>query len=248
MSAKAYQEQLQRWQEEANTRLTRLLNNCTYHCVEIEKIPSAEQRKAQRVISLLLQDLYPLVPPVDEIDKMRSGHLTGKKIVGWTAKQIFIEDNLSQQTLPDRSYSTVIDQIFVKLWGLLKKTSDKYIVQEPTNEKIRAAWDKISEITDLEGLPQNIFGLETIWQVLSGPPFGYSEYNFTMLLAGWLAIHRKEVSLRGYIELGSKKLNMTLKTQSLKDWGNTDILQNPTAFVDDWIIKQKSKLIRRQQA
>ena len=185
---------------------------------------------------------------MDEIDKMRSGHLTGKKIVGWTAKQIFIEDNLSQQTLPDRSYSTVIDQIFVKLWGLFKKTSDKYIVQEPTDEKIRAAWDKISEITDLEGLPQNIFGLETIWQVLSAPPFGYSEYNFTMLLAGWLAIHRKEVSLRGYIELGSKRLNMTLKTQSLKDWGNTDILQNPNAFVEDWIIKQKSKLIRRQQA
>lgn len=248
LSAKAYQEQLQRWQEEANTRLTRLLNNCNYHCVEIEKIPSAEQRKAQRVISLLLQDLYPFVPPVDEIDKMRSGHLTGKKIVGWTAKQIFIEDNLSQQTLPDRSYSTVIDQIFVKLWGLFKKTSDKYIVQEPTDEKIRAAWDKISEITDLEGLPQNIFGLETIWQVLSAPPFGYSEYNFTMLLAGWLAIHRKEVSLRGYIELGSKRLNMTLKTQSLKDWGNSDILQNPNAFVDDWIVKQKSKLIRRQQA
>ncbi|MEH1923401.1 hypothetical protein [Nostoc sp.] len=248
LSGKAYQEQLQRWQEEANTRLTRLLNNCTYHCVEIEKIPSAEQHKAQRVISLLLQDLYPFVPPVDKIDKMRSGHPTGKKIVGWTAKQIFIEDNLSQQTLPDRSYSTVIDQIFVKLWGLFKKTSDKYIVQEPTDEKIRAAWDKISEITDLEGLPQNTFGLEKIWQVLSAPPFGYSEYNFTMLLAGWLAIHRKEVSLRGYIELGSKKLNMTLKTQSLKDWGNTDILQNPTAFVEDWIIKQKSKLIRRQQA
>ncbi|MEH2235960.1 hypothetical protein [Nostoc sp.] len=244
---KAYQEQLERWQKEANTRLTRLLNNCTYHCVGIDTIPSAEQHKAQRVISVLLEDLYTFVPPVDEMDKMRSGHPTGKKIIAWIAKQIFIKDNFSEQTF-DRSYSTVIDQIFVKLWGLLKKTSDKYIVQEPTNEQIRAAWHKISEITDLEGLPQNTFGLETIWQVLSAPPFGYSEYNFTMLLAGWLAIHRKEVSLRGYIELGSKKLNMTLKTQSLKDWGNTDILQNPTAFVDDWIIKQKSKLIRRQQA
>ncbi|MEH2178489.1 hypothetical protein [Nostoc sp.] len=244
----AYKQLLQRWQEEINTRLKRLLNDCTYHCVGIDKIPSAEQRKAQRVISVLLQDLYSFVPPVDEIDKMRSGHLTGKKIVGWTAKQIFIEDNLSQQTLPDRSYSTVIDQIFVKLWGLFKKTSDKYIVQEPTHEKIRAAWDEISEMTDLEGLPQKVIDLDKIWQVLSTPPFGYSEYNFTILLAGWLAIHRKEVSLKGYIELSSKRLNVTLKTQSLKDWGNTDILQNPTAFVDDWIVKQKSKLIRRQQA
>ena len=246
---KAYQEQLQRWQEEASIRLTRLLNNCTYYCVGIEKIPPTEQHKTERVISVLLQNLYPFVPPVDEIDKMRSGHLTGKKIVGWTAKQIFIEDNISQQTLQDQSYRTVLDQIFVKLWGLFKKTSDKYIVQEPTHEKIRAAWDKISEITDLEGLPQKIVGLETIWQELSAPPFGYSEYNFTMLLAGWLAIHRKEVCLRGRVKLTTKKGEIVpLQDKSVQDWGNTDILQNPTAFVGDWIFKQKSKLIRRQQA
>ncbi|MEH1984220.1 hypothetical protein [Nostoc sp.] len=246
---KAYQEQLQRWQEEASIRLTRLLNNCTYYCVGIEKIPPTEQHKIERVISLLLQNLYPFVPPVDKIDKMRSDHQTGKRIVGWTAKQIFIEDNISQQTLQDQSYRTVLDQIFVKLWGLFKKTSDKYIVQEPTHEKIRAAWDKISEITDLEGLPQKIFGLETIWQVLSAPPFGYSEYNFTMLLAGWLAIHRKEVCLRGRIKLTTKKGEFVpSQDKSLQNWGNTDILQNPNAFVDDWIVKQKSKLIRRQQA
>ncbi|MEH2197605.1 hypothetical protein [Nostoc sp.] len=244
---KVYQEQLQRWQEEANTRLTRLLNNCTYHCVGIEKISSAEQHKAQRVISVLLQDLYPFVPPVDQIDKMRSDHQTGRKIVRWTATQIFIENTI-KQTLQDQSYRTFIDQIFVNLWGLFKKTSDKYIVQEPTHEKIRAAWDKISEITDLEGLPQKIFGLETIWQILSAPPFGYSEYNFTMLLAGWLAIHRKEVSLRGRIKLTAKKgESVPIESKSVQNWGNTDILQNPTAFVDDWIVKQKSKLIRRKQ-
>ncbi|MEH2205992.1 MAG: hypothetical protein V7K53_18250 [Nostoc sp.] len=248
LSGKAYQEQLQRWQEEANTRLTRLFNNCTYYCVEIEKIPSAEQHKAQRVISVLLQELYPFVPPVDKIEKMRSDHPTGKKIVRWTATQIFIENSFSQN-LPDGSFVGVIDQIFVKLWGLFKKTSDKYIVQEPTNEKIRAAWDKISEITDLEGLPQKIFSLETIWQVLSAPPFGYSEYNFTMLLAGWLAIHRKEISLKGRIKLTTKKFeSVSIEAKSVQNWGSTDILQNPTAFVEEWIVKQKSKLIRRQQA
>ena len=245
---KAYEEQLQRWQGEVQTRLETLLNNCTYYCVGIEKLPTAEQSKPQRVISELLKDLYPFVPPVDGIDKMRSDHQTGKKIVGWTAKQIFIEDNISQQTLPDRSYGTVIDQIFVKLWGLFKKTSDKYIVQEPTDEKIRAAWDKISQITDLKGLAQKIVDLETIWQVLSAPPFGYSEYNFTMLLAGWLAIHRKEVVLRGRIKLTTKKGEFVpSQDKSLQNWGSTNILENPIAFVDDWIVKQKSKLIRRQQ-
>ncbi|WP_044500364.1 hypothetical protein [Nostoc sp. PCC 7107] len=245
---KAYQEQLQRWQKEARIRLTRLLDNCTYYCEGIDKLPSTEQRKEQRVISVLLQDLYPFVPPIDEIDKMRSDHQTGKKIVRWTAKQMFIDNNIGQQTLEDQSYRTVIDQIFVKLWGLFKKTSDKYIVQEPNNEKIGVAWDKISEITDLQGSLQKSVDLEEIWNVLSVPPFGYSEYNFTMLLAGWLAIHRKEVSLRGRIKLTTKKGELVpLETKSVQNWGNTDILQNPTAFVEEWIIKQKAKLIRRQQ-
>ncbi|MDH6084819.1 synaptonemal complex protein 1 [Umezakia ovalisporum] len=244
---KAYQEQLQRWQEEANTRLKNLLNDCTYHCIGLEKIPSAEQCKPERVISLLLQDLYPLVPPVAEIDKMRSDHQTGKKIVAWTAKQIFIKDDISQQTLPDRSYSTVLDQIFVKSWNLLKKTSDKYVIQEPTHEKIRVAWDKISQITDLEGLPYKIVELDKIWQELSAPPFGYGEYNFTMLLAGWLARHRQEVSLKGSVKLIAKKRELVpVQEQSLQSWSNTDILQNPTTFVQEWVVKQKSKLIRRQ--
>ena len=69
-----------------------------------------------------------------------------------------------------------------------------------------------------------------------------------MLLAGWLAIHRKEVILRGRIKLTTKKAEIVpLQDKSLQAWGNTDILQNPTAFVEEWIIKQKSKLIRRQQ-
>ncbi|QSJ17847.1 hypothetical protein JYQ62_02970 [Nostoc sp. UHCC 0702] len=244
---KAYEEQLQRWQGEVQTRLETLLNNCTYYCVGIEKLPTAEQSKPQRVISELLKDLYPFVPPVDGIDKMRSDHQTGKKIVGWTAKQIFIEDSFNHHS-GEHSYKTVIDQIFVKLWGLLKKTSDKYIVQEPTHEKIRAAWDKISKITDLEGSAQKIVDLEKIWQALSAPPFGYSEYNFTMLLAGWLAIHRKEVVLRGRIKLTTKKGEFVpSQDKSLQNWGSTNILENPIAFVDDWIVKQKSKLIRRQQ-
>ncbi|WP_143861795.1 hypothetical protein [Nostoc linckia] len=103
-------------------------------------------------------------------------------------------------------------------------------------------------IFNLEGLLQKSVDLEDVWKELSTPPFGYSEYNFTMLLAGWLAIHRKEVSLKGRIKLTTKKGELVpLETKSVQNWGNTDILQNPTAFVEEWIIKQKSKLIRRQQ-
>ena len=246
---KAYQEQLHRWQEEVNIRLKTLFNDCTYHCVGIEKISPAEQRQPQQVISRILQDLYPLVPPVEEIDKMRSDHHTGRKIIGWTAKQMFIEDHISEQTLPDRSFTTVINQVFVKSWGLLKKTSDQYFVQEPTHERIRAAWDRISHISDLQGLPEKTIDLEKIWAELSAPPFGYNEYNFTILLAGWLAVHRQQVCLKGRVKLISKKRELVaLQKQSLPNWGKTDILQHPTSFVQEWVLKQKSQLIRRQPA
>lgn len=244
----AYSQLLQRFYEQVNKQLERLLKNCTFHCVELEKIPPNEQNQPQRVISALFQEVYPFVPPVDEIDKMRSDHATGSKVIGFACKQLFI-DNLTPNTLPDQSYSTLIDTIFVSRWGLLKKTSQKYLVQEPTHEKIRAAWDKISEITSLEELPEKTISIEKIWKVLSAPPYGYSEYNFTILLAGWLAYYRKEVSLEGTIKLAKQKELIARKTQLLDIWGSpdTDILQKPTAFVNEWIIKGKAKLIRRKK-
>lgn len=247
----AYKQLLQRWQDQVNTQLERLLKSCTYHCVGLERLPSSEQGKAQRVISVLLQELYPLVPPVAESEKMRQGHATGSKVVGFVSRQLFI-DSLTPHTLPpDKAYKDVIERIFVTSWGLLKSASQKYILQEPTNEKIRAAWEKISEITELDGLPEKIIDLEKIWKVLSAHPYGYSEYNFTILLAGWLSYHSKEVSLRGPIKLSTKKGELvSIQQKSLKDWANsdTDVLQKPAAFVSDWIIKGKAKLIRRQKA
>ncbi|MDF5729936.1 MAG: hypothetical protein PUP92_18470, partial [Rhizonema sp. PD38] len=244
----AYEQLLQRWEDQLNTQLERLFKSCTYHCTVLEKIPPAEQSKPSRVISALLQELYPFVPPVNEVEKMRRDHPTGKKIVGWTAKQILIADTLSQQTFTDNSFTTVIDQIFCQLWRLFKKTSETYTLQEPIHEKIRAAWDKISQLADLEGQPQKAIHLEKIWKVLNEPPYGYSEYNFTILLAGWLAYHRKEVSLKGKVALSSKKVGALVKIQSLKDWGNTDILQSPISFVQQWIVEGKAQLIRRQKA
>ncbi|MBE9212638.1 hypothetical protein IQ247_07895 [Plectonema cf. radiosum LEGE 06105] len=245
----AYEKLLENWEEQVRTQLGRIFKSCTYHCSGIDKIPLSEQKKPQRVISLLLQELYTFVPPVAEIDKMRSNHNTGSKIVGFVSKQLFA-DSLTPQTLPDQAYTTVIDTIFVSSWGLLKKTSQKYIVQEPTNEKVRAAWDEISQMADLGTLSEKTVNLDKIWKVLSTPPYGYSEYNFTILLAAWLAYHRNEVSLEGKEKLSARKGELvSRKAQSLQSWASpdTDILQKPATFVSDWIVKSKSKLIRRQK-
>jgi len=96
---------------DGKNRLTNkyLLTSCSYHCIAIENSRRTDQTSTGN--QFLLQDLYPFVPPVDEIEIMRSDHTTGSKIVGFVSKQL-LADSLTPQTLPpDRSYSRVIDTI-----------------------------------------------------------------------------------------------------------------------------------------
>jgi len=245
----AYDELLNRWQEQVSTQASNLLQpkSCTYHCVGVDKIPPREQ-EPQRVISLLLENLYPFVPPIDGVDKLRANHLVGRKVVSFVARQL-LADNLTAP-LPDNTYGFV-DPVFVTRWKLLKKISRTYTVQVPENERLRAAWDLISTMADLGEQSEKIIDLQKIWKALSEEPYGYSEYNFTMLLAGWLSYYRKEVSLKGNATIPAAgrrgSASVTVETKSLKDWSQTNILEKPDEFVKRWIVTGNAKLIRRKK-
>jgi len=126
---------------------------------------------------------------VDEIEIMRSDHTTGSKLSVFS-KQL-LADSLTPQTLPpDRSYSRVIDK-FCPPVGLTQAKIPKYIVQEPTHENIRAAWD-LTQMSDLDGFQKS----------LNCKKFGKLSMNLIMATVSTLfcwdiAYHRKEVSLRG---------------------------------------------------
>lgn len=244
----AYEELLKRWSDQVTKQAANLLQSCTYHCVGLDKIPPAEREKPQRVISVLLENLYCFVPPVDSIDKLRSGHATGRKVIGFVSRQLLAENLTSP--LPDNTYNFV-DGVFVSRWRLLKKSSRKYTAQEPENERIKAAWDLISQMTALGDQPEKVVEIQKIWKALSEPPYGYSEYNFTMLLAGWLSYHRQEVSLKGnaILPTAGKKAGSSIpvETKSLKDWAAANILEKPDEFVKKWIVTGNAKLIRRKK-
>lgn len=244
----AYEELLKRWEDQVKTQARNILKSCTYHCVGIDKIPPTEREKPQRVISVLLENLYPFVPTVDGIDKLKSTHATGRKVVSFVSRKL-LEDNLTAP-LPDNTYSFV-DPVFVTRWRLLKKTSQRYSAQEPTHEKIKAAWDVISNMSDLGEQAEKTIDLQKIWKALSEAPYGYSEYNFTILLSGWLSYHRKEVSLKGNATIppAGKRgtASVTVETKSLKDWAETNILEKPDEFVKKWIVTGNAKLIRRKR-
>ncbi|OUC12874.1 MAG: hypothetical protein B0A82_20170 [Alkalinema sp. CACIAM 70d] len=244
----AYDELLKRWNDQVATQAGNLLKSCTYHCVGLETIPPAERENAQRVVSTLLQNLYPFVPQIEGIDKLRSGHTTGRKVIGFVSRQL-LADNLTTP-LPDNTYS-LVDTLFVSRWKLLKKTSRKYTAHVPENERVKTAWDVISKMTDLGEQPEKIVDLQKIWKALSEAPYGYNEYTFTILLAAWLSYHRKEVALKGNgtIPAAGKKgaTQVTVEIKSLKDWATTNILEKPDEFVKKWIVTGNAKVICRKR-
>jgi hypothetical protein len=235
---------LQQLEQEVARRLKEIFSECTYHCSVIEKITLAERNNPQRIISALLQELYTFVPPVEGEDKLKKA--AGTKIISFVSKQLFA-DNLTPQGLPDNSYSNVLDSMFVTRWGLLKKTSQKYSVTVPTHEKVLEAWKKISEITDLSGMPEKAVDIAQIWDKLSKPPYGYNEFTFTILFTGWLAYHRNEVYLRSGFGIPQRKRDeVNVQTKPIREWANTNILDKPKDFVNSWIVEGKPRLIRRQ--
>lgn len=233
----------QRWSEQITKRLRQILKSCSYHCTALNKISVDQQNQPSLIVSTLLKELYYFVPPINGTDKLRSNHPTGKKIVKSVCNQLF-SDTLSPQTLQERSYKTVTDSVFVKSWGLLSKS---YAPQEPEDKHIKAAWNEIERLTDLKGELEKSFSLSNIWRILSEPPYGYSEYNFTILFSVWLAYHRKDVSLKGPIAVKrSSTQQVSVKQEPLKYWANTDLFENSITFVSKWIEQDKAILIRKE--
>ena len=240
----AYSQLVEQYQQKVEQRLKEVFKSCTYHCSVIEKIPNSERNKPERIISELLKELYPFVPPVNSNDKMALKSRSGSGIISFASKQL-LADKLTPQILPNKSHQNVLDPIFVTQWGLLRKTSQKYSVKVPTQERVRAAWDKISEMTDLKGKQERSIDLSKIWQELSEPPYGYNEFTFTILVASWLAYHSSEVSLKGTVGIHKGKELLSEKIQPVREWINTNILDNPKKFVSEWILRSQPKLIRR---
>ncbi|MFN6065564.1 MAG: hypothetical protein ACK45T_00030, partial [Pseudanabaena sp.] len=199
----------------------------------------------------LLSEIYPFVPNIGGVDKLSIFpriHPTGNKIAATVASQVLVgKGKIASASLPkEASYMTAIDSAFVKNWKILKKTSSSYILQEPTDQKVRDAWDKISQICNLNGEKFKEVSLSDIWQTLSDAPYGYNHLTFTVLLASWLSFHRDEVVLRGITDLKAKTAQ-PMQTRSLEEWAAANILEKADVFVDKWIVKFSAKLIRREK-
>lgn len=237
----------QQYQKQISDITSNLFKFCTYQCHILEKIPTSDRSNPPRIVSAILQDRYPLVPPVEKIDKMALKSSVGSEVICYVSRQL-LENGWCTQAFHKKSYENVVAPVFVKSWGLLKLASQQYCVVVPTQRNLKAAWDKISEMTALGESSEKVFEIAKIWETLSSPPYGHNEYTFTMLFAGWLAYHRPEVFLKGGFGIPDKdSYQVSVRTEPIKTWTTTNILNKPKDFIHKWVLNRaKPQLIPRK--
>jgi hypothetical protein len=236
------------YEKEIHKRTEELFKSCTYHCHILDKVPVSDQSNPPQIVSAVLKDSYPFVPSVERIDKMALKSNIGSEVIGYVSKRL-LENDLRAPAFPKKNYATIVDPVFAKAWGMLRLQagSQQYFVTEPTDRKVKAAWEKISEMTAVGDRKERVVEILDIWKILSTPPYGYNEYTFTILFAGWLAHHRTEIFLRGTPNIVQSDGLTTVQSLPLKEWAFKDVFDKPKIFIRDWVIKGKSQLIRRER-
>jgi len=222
-----------------------LFKSFTYHAYLIEQIPSGDRQHISIVVSEILECAYSLIPPIESIDKLALKSTVGSKAVGFIAKRL-LDDDLRPQKL-ETPYKSIVDSVFARSWGLLRLVNQQYKISVPSQPSVKAAWDKLSEMTNLGERKERVVELTQIWESLSAAPYGYNLYTFPILLAGWMAHHRAEIYLKGTSGIPQKKTDqISVRTEPLKNWAETNVFDKPKDFVNEWILKQKPQLIRRK--
>jgi hypothetical protein len=248
-SGTAYGQYKKQLQEKIKREVKAIIGSSTYYCLELDQLTNVQKQNPESIVSHLLKQLYPFVPPLGSCDKMALNSSNGNTIIGYIAQRL-LEDELNPTKFPkNKSYNTLVNQVFVNSWGLFTTTSQKYSVQIPTNKKVREAWDRIDQLTALEDKKRKSINIDKIWQELSNSPFGYNQYTFTMLFTAWIVYYRSEVMLHGSFGIPkNSKEQVLIQEKLLKDWATTNVFDNPKDFVNKWILAhgKTPRLIRSQ--
>jgi hypothetical protein len=248
-SGTAYEQYKKQLQEKIKREVKAIIGSSTYYFLESDQFTTVQKQNPESIVSHLLKQLYPFVPPLGSCDKMALNSSNGNTIIGYIAQRL-LEDELNPTKFPkNKSYNTLVNQVFVNSWGLFTTTSQKYSVQIPTNKKVREAWDRIDQLTALEDKKRKSINIDKIWQELSNSPFGYNQYTFTMLFTAWIVYYRSEVMLHGSFGIPkNSKEQVLIQEKLLKDWATTNVFDNPKDFVNKWILAhgKTPRLIRSQ--
>jgi hypothetical protein len=191
----AYNQLRRMWDVEIESRIANALKECAICSPATERLPSFERGNLDAVCSALLAERFGYVPPVESVDKLRSGRSAGTQIITFMLKQLLLK-SLSNQSLPTAAYKQVIESVFLRSWHLLRLSGTQYSAQVPTNTRVKAAWDAITASLPLTPGGENKIAGADLWKQFSQEPFGYNDLTFAALLGAWISVHRAELRIR----------------------------------------------------
>jgi hypothetical protein len=239
----AHVELLKMWEQDIEKRLNGALRDVELCGSNTDRLPRSERKSLNSVVSLQLRERFGVVPTVENIDKMRSGHTTGAKIVTFMIKQL-LGKTLSKQSFPDKSFHSVIDSLFLRSWGLLRLSGAQYQIQPPTNSKVRAAWDNICESLPFEPGKESRVSVGQLWKALSSDPFGYNDLTFTAIVGAWLVFHRAEIRISQTERLNGQPPR--LLELSVAQFLSHPEMDAPSKFIRVW--QRDDVFVTRQEA
>jgi hypothetical protein len=164
----------------------------------------ADNLSGDALVKRVVTDCFKKAPPSfvkdqkeDNARLRKASALLGKLLLGNQApsfqQQLDLQPNDGNLTMAKNILDAILTVGRPAAWGVV--SASKHL-QEPTNTKVRHAWDELCNAFPSAGAAGD---LKKVIELLTKSPYGYDSNSLTLLLCAWIGHHRHdlEITLRG---------------------------------------------------
>lgn len=192
----------------------------------------ADNLSGDALVKRVVTDCFKKAPPSfvkdqkeDNARLRKASALLGKLLLGNQApsfqQQLDLQPSDGNLTMAKNILDSILTIGRPNAWGVVSKSKH---LQEPTNAKVRLAWDELCNAFPSAGAAGE---LRSAIVLLRNSPYGYDSNSLTLLLCAWLGQYRHdlEITLRG-AGYPISRLQESLNAGKPADFIN-DLLVNP---------------------
>ena len=160
----------------------------------------AENLTGDPLVKRVVMDCFKKAPPSfvttqrEDAPKLRSASaLLGKLLLNNQAAHLQEQIQLRPKDGNLKMAENVLDTILTvgrsAAWGIVSNSKH---LQEPTNTKVKLAWDELSNMFPTTGSAGELKG---VIEKLQKAPYGYDSNVLTLLLCAWIGFHRHDIEI-----------------------------------------------------
>lgn len=160
----------------------------------------AENLTGDPLVKRVVMDCFKKAPPSfvqsqrEEAPKLRSASaFLGKLLLNNQAthlqEQILLRPKDGNLKMAENVIDTILTVGRSAAWGILSNSKH---LQEPTSNKVKLAWDELSNVFPTTG---SVGELKGVIEKLQKAPYGYDSNALTLLLCAWIGFHRHDIEM-----------------------------------------------------